>query len=67
MVMAALRATHPDQAINQVVSEYYIAQEIDTTTDGMLIAIPEKEWTLLLKSAWRNWGVSFSLLPPMLT
>ncbi len=47
MVMAALRATHPDQAINQVVSEYYIAQEIETTTDGMSIAIPEKEWTLL--------------------
>ena len=46
IVMAALRAAHPDQAINQVVSEYYIAQEIDTTTDGMLIAIPEKEWTL---------------------
>jgi Transposase DDE domain len=45
IVMAALRATHPDKAINETVSEYYIAQEIDTATDGMLIAIPENEWT----------------------
>jgi IS4 transposase len=46
IVMAALRVTHPDQAINEVVSEYYIAQEIETTTDGMSIAISENEWTL---------------------
>ena len=43
--MAALQATHPDQAIKETVSEYYIAQEIDAATDGMLIAIPEQEWT----------------------
>jgi IS4 transposase len=46
IVMTALRVTHPDQAINEVVSEYYIAQEIETTTDGMSIAISENEWTL---------------------
>jgi len=46
MVMAALRATHRDQPINEIVSEYYIAQEIETTTEGMLIAIPESEWTI---------------------
>ncbi len=46
IVMATLRATHPDQAINESVSEYYIAQEIETTTEGMLIAIPESEWTI---------------------
>lgn len=56
IVMAALRATHPDQAINQVVSEYYIAQEIDTTTDGMLIAIPEKEWTLFAQVSLTELG-----------
>jgi hypothetical protein len=27
-----------------VVSEYYLAQEIDAATDGILIAIPEQEW-----------------------
>ena len=46
IVMATLRVTHPDQAINKTVSEYYIAQEIETTTDGMSIAIPENEWTI---------------------
>lgn len=45
VVMAALQATHPDQVIKDTVSEYYIAQEIDAATDGMLIAIPEQEWT----------------------
>jgi len=40
IVMAALRATHRNQAINETVSEYYVAQEIATTTGGMLIAVP---------------------------
>ena len=44
VVMAALRATHRDQKINETVSEYYIAQEIATNTGGMLIAIPAIEW-----------------------
>jgi hypothetical protein len=46
VVMAALRATHRDEAINETVSEYYIAQEIETTMEGMSIAIPENEWTI---------------------
>jgi hypothetical protein len=50
IVMAALRATHRDQAINETVSEYYIAQEIATTTTGMLIAIPSIEWTLFAQA-----------------
>jgi len=45
--MAALRATHRDQAVNETVSEYYLAQEIETITEGMLIAIPENEWTMV--------------------
>ena len=46
IVMAALRATHRDQAINETVSEYYIAQEIETNTGGMLIAVPQSEWAI---------------------
>jgi hypothetical protein len=41
--MVALRATHPSEAINETVSEYYITQEIETTTDGMSVAIPDQE------------------------
>ena len=33
-----------------------IAQEIDTTTDGMLIAIPEKEWTLFTQVSLAELG-----------
>jgi hypothetical protein len=50
IVMAALRATHHDQAINETVSEYYIAQEIATTTTGMLIVVPSTEWTLFAQA-----------------
>jgi hypothetical protein len=35
---------------------YYIAQEIETTTDGMSIAIPEKEWTLFYSSVFGGIG-----------
>jgi hypothetical protein len=47
VVMAALRATHPTQAIDQTVSEYYLAGEIATTMTGLTIAVPEQEWALL--------------------
>jgi len=44
VVMAVLQAAHPKKVIKDEVSEYYIAQEIDVATDGILIAIPEDEW-----------------------
>jgi len=43
VVMAVLQATHPDPVIKDVVSEYYIAQEIDVAMDGISIAITEHE------------------------
>ena len=46
VVMAALQATHPDSVIQETVSEYYLAQEIDVTMDGMAVAIPENEWAV---------------------
>jgi hypothetical protein len=46
VVMAVVQATHPDKVIKDEVSEYYIAQEIDVATDGLLIAIPKNEWTV---------------------
>lgn len=51
MVMAALRATHGNQAISETVSEYYIAQEIATNTGGMLIAIPPVEWVMFAEAS----------------
>ena len=46
VVMAVLQAKHADKMIKDEVSEYHIAQEIDAATDGLLIAIPENEWTV---------------------
>lgn len=51
VVMAALRSAHRDHAINDEVSEYYVAQEIATTYTGMLIAIPEDDWTIFTKAS----------------
>jgi hypothetical protein len=51
IVMAALRATHRNQAINETVSEYSIAQEIATNTGGMLIAIPPVEWVMFAEAS----------------
>jgi Transposase DDE domain len=51
VVMAALRSTHRDYEINDEVSEYYLAQEIATTYTGMLIAIPEDDWTVFTQTS----------------
>ncbi len=57
IVMAALRATHPSEAINETISEYYIAQEIEKTTDGMSVAIPDQEWTIFSEVNLTELGV----------
>lgn len=46
VIMAALRAAHPDKNINDEVSEYYISEEISATYHGMLIAVPQTEWSI---------------------
>lgn len=50
---AALRSVHGDEKIAEEVSGYYIADEIQMTHRGMMIAIPEDEW------------VDFHDLPPV--
>ena len=44
--MAALRGAYPLKDIHEEVSEYYIAEEISTTYNGMLIAVPDEQWTI---------------------
>lgn len=46
VVLAALRGVHGEETVDQEVSLYYIANDIATTYKGMMIAIPEPEWTL---------------------
>lgn len=51
VVMAALRAAHPTQTIDETVSEYYLAGEIATTMTGLGIAVPEQEWSALAQAS----------------
>jgi IS4 transposase len=41
---AALRQAHGAETVNQVVSGYYLADELSGVSRGMLIALPEEEW-----------------------
>ena len=49
--MAVLQATHPKKVIKDVVSEYYIAQEIDVAMDGVSIAMTENERAILTQAS----------------
>ena len=44
VVKAALRAAHGVEKIEEVLSTYYLTDEIAGTYRGMMIAIPEKSW-----------------------
>lgn len=46
VIIAAMEAVHGFEEVSQNVSRYYIALEIATTYAGMMIAIPNKHWTV---------------------
>lgn len=50
IVMAALRVAHPNNNIDDEVSEYYIGDEIRTKTEGMLIALAEEDWRIFMSA-----------------
>ena len=43
---AALRSVHGEAVVAEKVSGYYVADEIQMTHRGMMIAIPEDEWVV---------------------
>jgi IS4 transposase len=43
---AALRSVHGEEVVAKEVSGYYVADEIQMTHRGMMIAIPEDEWVV---------------------
>jgi IS4 transposase len=45
-VKAALRSVHGDEVVADEVSGYYVADEVQMTHRGMMIAIPEDEWVV---------------------
>ena len=46
VVKAALRSVHGEHKIANEVSGYYLAGHLGRTYDGMMIAIPEEEWSI---------------------
>jgi hypothetical protein len=45
VVMAALRGVHGDDVVDQQVSFYYLADELEHTHRGLTIAVPSSYWT----------------------
>jgi len=46
VVKAALRSVHGEEKVAKEISGYYLAGHLQRTYDGMMIAIPEKEWNI---------------------
>ncbi|MBK8537872.1 MAG: transposase [Candidatus Competibacteraceae bacterium] len=44
VIMASLRAAYPKVNIKEEVSEYYIAEDISTVYEGMIISVDDDEW-----------------------
>lgn len=44
VVMAAIQAAHPEKDIHDEVSDYYIAEEIATTSNGMNLILEDEDW-----------------------
>jgi len=53
-VRAALRATHKKVALDEVLSEFYVAEELAGTYRGMMIALPAGEWQHLAEMSDRE-------------
>ena len=49
VVLAALRGVHGQERVDEEVSLYYMANDISTTYNGMMIAIPEAEWDVFAR------------------
>ena len=45
-IKGALRSVHGEEEVAQEVSGYYVADEVQMTHRGMMIAIPEDEWVV---------------------
>lgn len=55
-VKAALRATHKKVSLDEVLSDFYVAEELAGTYRGMMIALPEAEWKYLAEMSERDFA-----------
>jgi hypothetical protein len=56
-VKAALRATHKKVALDEVLSDFYVAEELAGTYRGMMIALPEATWKHLAEMSDRDFAI----------
>lgn len=68
VIQAALGAAHGDAVVREEVSHYYLAEELAGTYRGMMIALPEDEWSWLaalspgrLSGQLRTWAAGIDL------
>ena len=57
VVMAALRAAHPENNIKEEVSEYYISEEVSSTYAGMLIAVDDADFSIFRECSIGEFGI----------
>jgi len=67
VVRGALRSVHGEEAIEQGISSYYIADEISGTYRGMMIAIPEKHWRIFRRAADQEFAKILKMLASNVT
>jgi hypothetical protein len=62
LVKAALRSVHGEEKIANEVSGYYLAGHLGRTYDGMMIAVPEEEWTVFQSMSTATFTETLKLL-----
>jgi IS4 transposase len=58
VVLAALRGVHGQEKVDAEVSLYYLANDLSTTYNGMMIAIPEGEWAVFARMSASDMAVT---------
>ena len=62
LVKAALRSVHGEEKIANEVSGYYLAGHLGRTYDGMMIAVPEEQWTVFQSMSTATFTETLKLL-----
>lgn len=62
VIQAALRSVHGADVIEQNVSGYYVADELSSVYQGMMIAIPEKHWQIFSRMSAREFAETLRTL-----
>jgi IS4 transposase len=62
LLRAALRAAHGTQKVEQEVSSYYIAADLEAISRGMMIAVPEEHWGVFGQMPLEEFGAVLLML-----